>query len=186
MESGEYGSFVVACPLAEGSQRCLLAGFGLLPHARLGGPQDPVEVGREKGRGVFVIAVKLEQTAVEHDGLEQHRITVGDRFVGLGPPGEKLLQRAEGGRGGLQFEGILGGGEACIGRTCDGDCIANEHVPDRRPPSVGHAALFNESVPLGNWHCLQGTLCGAAWVTEGRVEPSADLGKDRRQIPCSH
>ena len=177
--AGQRCEFVIAGLRDEGFKGCGLA----IDHRHLtvidggtGRPQDAVEVGGKKGGAIGVVGVESEQALKQLPGLQKRRVGVGRELgrVGLA----KHVDRAEGGAGRLDLEGVFRIGEAPFARGREGQRIVSDHIPHRRPVGVGHGSRLDEHRPLAHREFLEGRL-----ASERRCEPRADLPHDRRQIP---
>ncbi len=109
---------MVAGPRREGLERGPLPRSerisAVIGHSRAAGPEDAVEVGREQRGRIGVGLVELDQLTIEAHRVEHGRILVGDRGVGLGLPGDKLVPGAEGRARREQFECVLGRDESAF------------------------------------------------------------------------
>ena len=127
--------------------------------------------------------MKFEQAAVELRGFEQRRVEIGDCLVGLRLPGEELVERAERGAGGVEFEGVFRGDQAAFAGRGKFDGVADDHVPHGGPVGVGAFSRLDDRRPLSHRQALQGFSFRTAGAADRHGEPLANLADDGRQIP---
>ena len=174
----ERGGLVIPGPLDEGLERRLFLLGEVVANSRSARPQNPVEIGGKKRGAVGSGRVKREQVAIQPGRFNERRTAVGDGWILLWLPGEKLLGRAEGGRLSCEFKDVFGLDHAPLARRGEFECVAHDHVPHRGPVGIGHRAWGDECGPLSHGQLLQRRRLG-----ERRGEPAADLPNDRGQVP---
>ena len=165
-------------PLDEGLERRLFLLGEVVANSRSARPQNPVEIGGEKRGAVGSGRVKREQVAIQPGRFNERRTAVGDGWILLWLPGEKLLGRAEGGRISCKFEDVFGLDHAPLARRGEFECVAHDHVPYRGPVGIGHRAWGDERGPLSHRQLLQCRRLG-----KRRGKPAADLANDCGQVP---
>jgi hypothetical protein len=180
MKPGQRGRLMVSGPCDKGLQCDPLPFVEVRAHGRVRSPEDPIEVGGQKRSLVCVAPVKGKQFAKQPGRLQERRIGVGDLRIGLRFPFQKGVARPERRPVSRHREGILGVDEAAFARGGEGERVADDHVPDRRPIGVGHRPLLDDRRPVGDREFRQLVL-----LADGDGEPAADLADDHRQIPGS-
>ena len=178
MVAGQRRRLVVVGLRDEGFECLPLAVGEFISHGMAGCPEDPVEVGGEQRRAIGVVLVKLEQVAIEAGRLEERRVAIGHGRIFRGPPGEKFSQRAERRPVGRQFEGVFRIDKAALTRFGEGQAVADDQVPDRRPVGIGHRARLQNHVPLGDRQFLE-----RSFRRKRCRESRTDLADDLRKIP---
>ena len=150
------------------------AGVGLVSGRFAGGPFDAVEIDEGPRRSVGVARVKTQEVLVKRDRTQLRRGGVGRlRF-----PGEEFRHRAKGRRFGVEREGILRGGSGLLGGGVKGQRFVDEEVVEGRAEPVGHVALLQQGIVVGD-----GDLPQHFRVFEGRPVARIDLGEEAWQVP---
>ena len=125
--------------------------------------------------------MKFEQGSIQYCRLEQWRERVGDRFVFVGPPRQKISERAQRRAAGLDLKGVFGIDETAFtgGRKLEG--IAHDHIPHRRPVGIAHGARFDDGIPLTDWHFLKRFL-----LSDHLSKAAPNFADDFWQIPSGN
>ena len=108
------------------------------------------------------------------DGLHSQRPFVGR----LDLPGQELLDGSEDRAVGGQFEGVLGPGAGLFAGAEEAQGFEGQEIVECRPIGIGHGALDEEVVVLGDGDFLQ-----LGRIGQGGLELLADLGQNPWEVP---